>query len=332
MNDTAASTSGKWDVFVGHASEDKTDVVRPLVSALVDYGLKVWFDEHSINVGDNITEKIDSGLLDSEFGIIVLSKNFFKKRWPKEEQQALIDKQMITGKKVILPVWYGVTQREVFEYSPILAGKFALKTKDGIDEIVKRLVEQIKGFEYVEKILAERMGLSEKKLDTNSLSKYLLGLLKEGRIALFNKKRHNNYKTSVDFHDADLSGLYLEGLDLSEVNLRDANLERTSLRYTNLYGASLMGANLCKASLRHAALKYANLQEAKIIDSDLEAAYLDRADLQYANLTNSSLKYASISFADLTETTLIGTNLYEVFGLPISQDDAKSRGAIFKIK
>jgi uncharacterized protein YjbI with pentapeptide repeats len=283
-------------------------------------------------VGDNTTEKINSGLLDSEFDIIILSKNFFKKQWPREEQQALIDKQMITGKKVILPVWHDVTKREVFEYSPILAGKFALKTKDGIDKIVKRLIERIKGFEYVEKILAERIGLSEEKLDTSSLSKYLLGLLKEGRIALFNKKRHNNYKTSVDFHDADLSGLDLEGLDLSEVNLRNANLERTSLRYTNLYGANIMGANLCKSSLGHAALKHGNLEEAKIIDSDLEAAYLDRADLQYANLTNSSLKFASISCADLRETTLTGTNLYGIFGLSISQEDAKSRGAIFKIK
>ena len=69
-------------------------------------------------------------------------------------------------------------------------------------------------------------------------------------------------------------------------------------------------------------------KKTKIVKSNLEYAYLDRADLQYADLTNNSLKYSSISCADLRETILTGTDLYEVFDLPISQEDVKSRGAI----
>jgi hypothetical protein len=39
------------------------------------------------------------GLRDSDFGIIMLSKNFFMKRWPMEEQQALVNKQMLTRER-----------------------------------------------------------------------------------------------------------------------------------------------------------------------------------------------------------------------------------------
>ena len=34
-----------WDIFIGHASEDKEDVVRPLVERLEQLELSVWFDE-----------------------------------------------------------------------------------------------------------------------------------------------------------------------------------------------------------------------------------------------------------------------------------------------
>ena len=33
-----------FDVFISHASEDKSDVVLPLASRLHELGLKVWLD------------------------------------------------------------------------------------------------------------------------------------------------------------------------------------------------------------------------------------------------------------------------------------------------
>lgn len=37
-------TQLEYDVFISHASEDKNDVVRPLAKALVERGLRVWYD------------------------------------------------------------------------------------------------------------------------------------------------------------------------------------------------------------------------------------------------------------------------------------------------
>ena len=43
-----------FDVFVAHASEDKSEVARPLAQELRADGLAVWFDEFEISIGDSI--------------------------------------------------------------------------------------------------------------------------------------------------------------------------------------------------------------------------------------------------------------------------------------
>jgi len=67
--------SEEFDVFICHASEDK-GFVRPLAVALRKLGVRVWFDEFEIEVGDSLSKKIDKGLAASRFGLVVLSQDF----------------------------------------------------------------------------------------------------------------------------------------------------------------------------------------------------------------------------------------------------------------
>ena len=62
-----------YDVFISHASEDKEEVVRPLANALRKAGLKVWYDEFELHIGDSLRRKIDQGLEKIRFGIVVIS-------------------------------------------------------------------------------------------------------------------------------------------------------------------------------------------------------------------------------------------------------------------
>ncbi len=120
-------TTDTYDVFISHASEDKEDVVRPLASALVAEGLRVWYDEFELRIGDSLRRKIDYGLAHSRFGVIVLSRSFFAKNWPQYELDGMVTKEM-TGAQTILPLWHGITKREVIEQSPSLADKVARST------------------------------------------------------------------------------------------------------------------------------------------------------------------------------------------------------------
>ena len=115
----------EYDFFISHASEDKDAFVRPFAEALVEAGCKVWYDETMLKPGDSLRRCIDKGLVDSRFGIVVISPSFIKKSWPEYELNGMVAKEM-NGHKVIIPIWYNVTIDDVLHFSPTLADKLAI--------------------------------------------------------------------------------------------------------------------------------------------------------------------------------------------------------------
>lgn len=136
--------SVEYDVFISHASEDKDEVVRPLAKALMERGLKVWYDEFELRIGDSLRRKIDKGLSNSRFGIVVLSRNFIRKGWTNYELDGIITKA-VSGEQVMLPIWHNITKQEIIDYSPSLADKLARNTSSStIDEIAEEIAGLIK--------------------------------------------------------------------------------------------------------------------------------------------------------------------------------------------
>jgi len=133
----------EYDFFISHATEDKENFVRPLAEKLISNGHKVWYDEFQLIIGDSLRKKIDEGLKRSRFGIVVLSRDFFRKNWPEYELNGLVAREM-NGVKVILPIWHNVTRDEVLSFSPTLADKVALNTAIySINEIVTELAKLV---------------------------------------------------------------------------------------------------------------------------------------------------------------------------------------------
>jgi hypothetical protein len=138
-------TLREYDVFISHASEDKEAVARPLAQKLAELGLKVWYDEFELKIGDSLRRKIDKGLANSRFGVVVLSKSFIKKGWSNYELDGIITKS-ISGEQVILPIWHDITKQEVINYSPSLADKLARNTAiNTIAEIADEICQVING-------------------------------------------------------------------------------------------------------------------------------------------------------------------------------------------
>jgi len=132
-----------WDVFICHASEDKDAVARPLAEALQKRGLRVWYDEFTLKLGDSLRRTIDRGLSESTYGIVILSRTFFTKDWPQKELDGL-DVRERDGKKVILPIWHDITKDDVEKYSPMLAGRLAAQTKDGMRHTVDMIMAVVR--------------------------------------------------------------------------------------------------------------------------------------------------------------------------------------------
>jgi predicted aspartyl protease len=130
--------AGVYEVFISHANEDKP-FVNSLVAALRAADISVWYDKDEVKWGDDLRSTIDKGVLNSRFAIVVFSKAFMRRRWTEHELNALFARER-TGKTIILPLWHGVTQEDIGEYSPAFVDRFALDSqKNSIAEIVQSL-------------------------------------------------------------------------------------------------------------------------------------------------------------------------------------------------
>lgn len=133
-----------WDVFISHASEDKAAVARPLTKALQQRRVEVWLDDFELKIGDSLRRKIDTGLAQSTFGIVVLSRSFFAKDWPRYELDGILSRS-VSGKQTLLPIWHEITKDEIMAQSPSLVDKIARSTAQStIEEIADEIAAVVR--------------------------------------------------------------------------------------------------------------------------------------------------------------------------------------------
>lgn len=123
------------DVFISYDSADKADVAEPLYHALTAKGLKVWLDKYTLDLGDSLTEKINEGIAECRYGVLILSKAFLaNERWAKRELNSFSVKDAIGDSHKLIPVWHGITEQDL-----VAAGNYWLIDKLGgsADDIEK---------------------------------------------------------------------------------------------------------------------------------------------------------------------------------------------------
>ena len=93
----------KYDVFLSHSSKDKA-VVRAVAERLRKDGLKVWFDEWEIKVGDSIPAKIEEGLEQSRVLVLCMSANAFGSDWAQLEAGTFWFRDPLNNERRFIPV------------------------------------------------------------------------------------------------------------------------------------------------------------------------------------------------------------------------------------
>lgn len=131
----------EWDVFVSHASEDDA-TVKALAAELSSLGLRVWVDHAELRIGDSIRAKIDEGLAQSAYGVVVVSKAFLAKHWPAQEMSALFSLEL-DGRPRLLPVWHDVTRDDVARTSPLLSDRIAANTREGVKTVAREIAARV---------------------------------------------------------------------------------------------------------------------------------------------------------------------------------------------
>lgn len=114
--------------FISHDSRDK-DLIASVIAAKLNSRLcHVWYDEYSLKVGDSLRESIEKGIKEAKKCILILTPNFLTNPgWTKTEFNSIFTRERIFNENIVLPIWYNVTKEQIFEYSPSLADRVALK-------------------------------------------------------------------------------------------------------------------------------------------------------------------------------------------------------------
>jgi TIR domain len=205
-----------WDIFISHASEDKEEIVRELAKILTTLKLKVWYDEFSLNIGDSLVASIDKGLINSKFGLVIISKNFLNKKWPDYEYKSLITKE-VNGVNCILPIWHNITKEEIQGFSLYLADKVALNTsiyklqqialkvcQAVRPEIIADLKSYILFKEIIKNGQTKKVKISELKLQEKPRSKLSKALLIRAKIIHYGIGQHTNQNFEQEVYGYEL--------------------------------------------------------------------------------------------------------------------------------
>jgi hypothetical protein len=89
--------------FISHSSKDKA-FARRLAADLVGNGIKIWIDEQQILVGDSVPEKIAQGLAESDFFLIVVSRNSVESNWVRKELSSALVHEIERRNVHVLPI------------------------------------------------------------------------------------------------------------------------------------------------------------------------------------------------------------------------------------
>lgn len=144
-----ARTLPEYDVFISHANKDKEDLIEELYQSLSKLGINIFYDKESLEWGDNWKERILNGTKKAEFAIIVISENFFDRKWTERELSEFLNRQNRNGQKLILPIVHNITMQQLQEKYPNVADIQAIDSKKyNCDQIAllfaKQLIKRLK--------------------------------------------------------------------------------------------------------------------------------------------------------------------------------------------
>jgi hypothetical protein len=127
-------------IFLSHSSKDN-EFVRRLATDLQSRGVPVWFDKWELKVGDSLTDRISSGINESAWLAVVLSKNSVSSQWVKTELNAALAKELEKKKVFVLPILIDDCDIPVFLKDKMFAD-FRRSYDAGLTALLKRLIPE----------------------------------------------------------------------------------------------------------------------------------------------------------------------------------------------
>lgn len=143
-NKTHMIMNKKTDAFLSFAFEERNSVAMPLATLLKEKSISIWFSSHEFSTGiKNIFFDINEGIINSRYGIAIISPTYLLKKWTKTELAALFAKEDHT-QRILLPIWHQISYKQILKHIPLLADRFSLHTDMGMTTLANRIERIIK--------------------------------------------------------------------------------------------------------------------------------------------------------------------------------------------
>ena len=129
-----------FDIFIGHASEDKAEIAVPIFEECKKQGLNAFIDKEYMKWGDSLTAKINNALGKSKYFLAIMSEHSVGKPWPEKELNSAISLE-IAGEQKVLPLIVG-DHKVILKKFPLLHDKFHVAWNNNPEEIVAKLKDR----------------------------------------------------------------------------------------------------------------------------------------------------------------------------------------------
>jgi hypothetical protein len=130
------------DMFLCHAWDDRQGAAKELHDLLAAHGVKVWFSENDVGLGEPLLRAIDKGLANSRIGLVLVTPALLG-RLP---TGGVADKELsalLAGNRLV-PVVHGTTYEALRAVSPLLASRTGLDTAENtMAEVATKLAELV---------------------------------------------------------------------------------------------------------------------------------------------------------------------------------------------
>jgi hypothetical protein len=115
-------------VFISHSSKDKVFTDR-LASDLAAHEIPVWYDKLDVKIGDSVPGKINVGISEAKYFLIVLSPDSVDSLWVREELNAALMRQITSDGTFLIPILL-----QDCEIPPLLAHRRYADFRSNYDE------------------------------------------------------------------------------------------------------------------------------------------------------------------------------------------------------
>lgn len=135
------------NIFISFSGAAREDYAIKFLNFFNKYGLKCWYDQHELFLGDNLKYTItQNGIKTADYCVLIINRTYLGRNWPCEEAKKLYENLKDRKDFAIFPILLDITKEDIknSELSFLLNIKYQfLHTGEDITSIGLQILNRI---------------------------------------------------------------------------------------------------------------------------------------------------------------------------------------------